>query len=55
MASSAAQAISATSRAYRWRERPNSEPYSLLYHGLDEEGNRLLPKSIAVYAEKPRG
>jgi hypothetical protein len=39
----------------RWRERSNSEPYSLLYHVLDEAGNRLLPKSIVVYAEKPRG
>ena len=39
----------------RWRGRSNSEPYSLLYHVLDEAGNRLLPKSIVVYAEKPRG
>ena len=37
-----------------WRDRSNEEPYSWLYHVLDEAGNRLLPKSIVVYAEKPR-
>jgi SAM-dependent methyltransferase len=38
----------------RWRDRSNEEPYSLLYHVLDEAGNRFLPKSIVVYAEKPK-
>jgi 2-polyprenyl-3-methyl-5-hydroxy-6-metoxy-1,4-benzoquinol methylase len=38
----------------RWRSRSNSEPYSLLYHVLDEAGNRVFPKSITVYAVKPR-
>lgn len=38
----------------RWRDRSNEEPYWWLYHVLDEAGNRLLPKSIVVYAEKPR-
>jgi SAM-dependent methyltransferase len=37
----------------RWRERANSEPYSLLYHVLDEAGNRVFPKSTVVYASKP--
>ena len=37
----------------RWRERSNAEPYSLLYHVLDEAGNRIYPKSVVVYAEKP--
>ncbi|MDI6858475.1 MAG: class I SAM-dependent methyltransferase [Dehalococcoidia bacterium] len=37
----------------RWRERSNSEPYSLLYHVLDEAGNRFFPKSFVVYARKP--
>ena len=36
----------------RWRERSNSEPYSLLYHVLDEAGNRFFPKSFVVYAQK---
>jgi len=36
----------------RWRERSNSEPYSLLYHVLDEAGNRVFPKSVVVYARK---
>jgi SAM-dependent methyltransferase len=38
----------------RWRGRSNEEPYSLLYHALDEAGNRFYPKSIVVYAEKPK-
>ncbi len=38
----------------RWRDRSNSEPYSLFYHVLDEAGNRVFPKSIAVYAVKPQ-
>ena len=38
----------------RWRDRSNEEPYSLLYHVLDEAGNRFFPKSLVVYAEKPR-
>jgi len=37
----------------RWRDRSNAEPYSLLYHVLDEAGNRFYPKSVVVYAEKP--
>lgn len=37
----------------RWRERSNTEPYSLLYHVLDEAGNRFFPKSFVVYAQKP--
>jgi len=37
----------------RWRDRSNAEPYSLLYHVLDEAGNGFYPKSIVVYAEKP--
>jgi SAM-dependent methyltransferase len=36
----------------RWRDRSNSEPYSLFYHVLDEAGNKVFPKSIAVYATK---
>ena len=36
----------------RWRDRSNAEPYSLLYHVLDKAGNRFIPKSIVVYAEK---
>jgi SAM-dependent methyltransferase len=36
----------------RWRGRSNEEPYSLLYHVLDEAGNRFFPKSMVVYAEK---
>ncbi len=43
----------AVERLNRWRERSNAEPYSLLYHVLDEAGNRVYPKSIVVYAEKP--
>ena len=43
----------AVSGLNRWRDRSNAEPYSLLYHVLDEAGNRFIPKSIAVYAEKP--
>ncbi len=39
----------------RWRDRSNGEPYSLLYHALDEAGNRVYPKSVVVYAEKPPG
>jgi SAM-dependent methyltransferase len=38
----------------RWRGRSNSEPYSLLYHVLDEAGNRVFPKSVVVYASKPQ-
>jgi SAM-dependent methyltransferase len=37
----------------RWQERSQEEPYSLFYHVLDQAGNRLLPKSIVVYAVKP--
>ena len=36
----------------RWRDRSNSEPYSLFYHVLDEAGNKVFPKSITVYAAK---
>ena len=28
----------------RWRDRSNAEPYSLLYHVLDEAGNRFYPE-----------
>ena len=37
----------------RWRTRTRAEPYSRLYHALDQLGNRLLPKSLVVYALKP--
>jgi ubiquinone/menaquinone biosynthesis C-methylase UbiE len=37
----------------RWRERSQAEPYSPVYHVLDEVGNRFLAKSLVVYAEKP--
>jgi ubiquinone/menaquinone biosynthesis C-methylase UbiE len=37
----------------RWRARTRAEPYSRLYHAADKLGNRLLPKSVVVYAVKP--
>jgi ubiquinone/menaquinone biosynthesis C-methylase UbiE len=37
----------------RWRARTRAEPYSRLYHVADQLGNRLLPKSVVVYALKP--
>jgi ubiquinone/menaquinone biosynthesis C-methylase UbiE len=37
----------------RWRARTRAEPYSRFYHAVDEVGNRLLPKSVVVYALKP--
>jgi ubiquinone/menaquinone biosynthesis C-methylase UbiE len=37
----------------RWRARTRAEPYSRLYHAADQFGNRLLPKSMVVYALKP--
>ena len=37
----------------RWRARTRAEPYSRLYHAADQLGNRLLPKSVVVYALKP--
>jgi SAM-dependent methyltransferase len=37
----------------RWRARTRAEPYSRFYHAVDEVGNRLLPKSLVVYALKP--
>ncbi len=43
----------AVERLNRWRDRSNEEPYSLLYHVLDDAGNRVYPKSIVVYTEKP--
>lgn len=36
-----------------WRRRRDREPYSLLYHLIDRLGNRLLPKSLVIYARKP--
>jgi SAM-dependent methyltransferase len=45
----------AVERLNRWRDGSNEEPYSLLYHVLDEAGNRVYPKSVVVYAEKPLG
>jgi SAM-dependent methyltransferase len=37
----------------RWRARTRAEPYSRFYHAADQLGNRLLPKSVVVYALKP--
>jgi SAM-dependent methyltransferase len=37
----------------RWRARTRAQPYSRFYHAVDEVGNRLLPKSVVVYAVKP--
>jgi SAM-dependent methyltransferase len=37
----------------RWRARTRAEPYSRFYHAADQMGNRLLPKSVVVYALKP--
>jgi hypothetical protein len=37
----------------RWRARTRGEPYSRFYHAADQVGNRLLPKSVVVYALKP--
>jgi SAM-dependent methyltransferase len=37
----------------RWRARTRAQPYSRFYHAVDEAGNRLLPKSVVVYAVKP--
>jgi len=37
----------------RWRARTRAEPYSRFYHAADQLGNRLLPKSLVVYALKP--
>jgi len=37
----------------RWRAQTRSEPYSRFYHAADQMGNRLLPKSVVVYALKP--
>ncbi len=37
----------------RWRARTRAEPYSRFYHAADQVGNRLLPKSVVVYAFKP--
>ena len=34
----------------RWRARTRAEPYSRFYHAADQVGNRLLPKSVVVYA-----
>ena len=39
----------------RWRARTRAEPYSRLYHAADQIGNRVLPKSVVVYALKPVG
>jgi ubiquinone/menaquinone biosynthesis C-methylase UbiE len=39
----------------RWRARTRGQPYSRFYHAVDEVGNRLLPKSVVVYALKPAG
>ena len=36
----------------RWRARTRAEPYSRFYHAADQVGNRLLPKSVVVYAFK---
>lgn len=38
----------------RWRDRSNTEPYSLFYHVLDEAGNRFFSKSVVIYARKPQ-
>ena len=37
----------------RWRARTRAQPYSRFYDAVDEVGNRLLPKSVVVYAVKP--
>ena len=37
----------------RWRARTRAEPYSRFYHAADQLGNRLLPKSVVLYALKP--
>jgi ubiquinone/menaquinone biosynthesis C-methylase UbiE len=37
----------------RGRARTRAEPYSRFYHAADQLGNRLLPKSVVVYALKP--
>jgi SAM-dependent methyltransferase len=37
----------------RWQARTRAEPYSRFYHAADQLGNRLLPKSVVVYALKP--
>jgi hypothetical protein len=39
----------------RWRTRTRSKPYSRFYHAADRVGNRVLPKSVVVYAFKPTG
>ena len=36
----------------RWRARTRAEPYSRFYHAADQLGNRLLPKTVVVYALK---
>jgi SAM-dependent methyltransferase len=36
----------------RVRARTRAEPYSRFYHAVDEVGNRLLPKSVVVYATR---
>jgi SAM-dependent methyltransferase len=36
-----------------WRARTRAEPYSRLYHAIDQMGNSLLPKSVVIYALKP--
>jgi SAM-dependent methyltransferase len=36
----------------RWRARTRAEPYSRFYHAIDEVWNRLLPKSVVVYATR---
>jgi len=37
----------------RWQARTRTDPYSRFYHAADQLGNRLLPKSVVVYALKP--
>jgi SAM-dependent methyltransferase len=37
----------------RWRARSRARPYSRFYHAVDQVGNRVLPKSVVVYALKP--
>jgi ubiquinone/menaquinone biosynthesis C-methylase UbiE len=37
----------------QWQARTRAEPYSRFYHAADQIGNRLLPKSVVVYALKP--
>jgi ubiquinone/menaquinone biosynthesis C-methylase UbiE len=37
-----------------WQQRTNRKPYPLFYHFFDEVGNHFLPKSIVIYATKPR-